>query len=61
MTDFIKIVKFSDWCYVDKLNGKDVASGQYEVQWPDGEITTEKLVVDEHYENSIFTICPILK
>ena len=45
---------FSNWCYMDSLDGKELADKEIlEVTWPDGSITTERISVRLHYD----TIC----
>ena len=34
----------SNWCYIDRLDGKDIEDGEsVRVEWPDGTITAERL------------------
>jgi len=42
-----KVEVYSNWCYLDALEGIPLKEGeQLRVKWPDGEITEEKVVLE---------------
>jgi hypothetical protein len=44
-----KVEVYSNWCYLDQLDGKTLENGEkIRVQWPNGEETQESVVVKKH-------------
>ena len=42
-----KIERYSNWCYVDRLDGTDLVDGEILiVKWPDGQLQQVKIVVE---------------
>ena len=48
-----KITTYSNWCYIDRLEGQDLMSGDMlRMVFPDGTETKEKVLVEEYNEPS---------
>lgn len=47
LPDFQTIKVYSNWCYIDQLDGKDIKPGErVEVRWPDGTTSMSVLGLD---------------
>lgn len=42
-----RIETYSNWCYLDRLDGKDLVDGEVLiVKWPDGQLQQTKIMVE---------------
>lgn len=46
MAEFQIVERLSNWGYWDQIGGKTIKPGKYMIKWPDGNVSTEIVVID---------------
>lgn len=47
-----KIERYSNWCYIDRLDGTDLVDGEtLIIKWPDGQFQQTKIVVQRESQS----------
>lgn len=46
MSDFKPVETYSNWCYIDKLDGQTIIDGEWvDVLWPDDTVTMQQVMM----------------